>query len=74
MFFINIIFKMKIIFVSLFLFNILGCVSKFDIQPDDLPPAILSQFYEQTIEIEKINLVGEVIIDTDLPENSGIQF
>lgn len=55
-------------------FNILGCVSKIEVKPDHLSPAVLNQYYEQIIEIEKINLVGEVIIDTNLPENSGIEF
>lgn len=54
--------------------NITGCSSKIDIKPDNLNKAFLNEYYEQIIEIEKINLVGQVIIDTNLPENSGILF
>lgn len=68
---------MKALLVFYFIFwisNISGCTSKLDIQPAYLPTAVVGKYYEQLIEIEKINLVGEVIVDTNLPENSGIQF
>ena len=64
----------SILVLAFSFFNILGCVSKIEVKPDRLSNAVLNQYYEQTIEIEKINLVGKVVIDTNLPENSGMQF
>lgn len=67
---------MKIYFMFFIFFgflNIVGCVSKIDISPDYLKPAFLNKYYEQVIEIEKINLVGEVVVVTDLKDDSGIK-
>lgn len=68
---------MKRKYFLFFIFNffcITSCVSSIDIKPNELKKAVVGEFYDEQIEIEKINLVGEVVIDTNLPENSGIQF
>ena len=68
---------MKALLIFCFIFwisNISGCTSKLDIHPAYLPTAVVGKYYEQVVEIEKNNLVGEIIIDTNLLENSGIQF
>lgn len=59
----------SIFFYFLGFLNIVGCVSKIDISPDYLKPAFLNKYYEQVIEVEKINLVSEVVVVTDLKDD-----
>ncbi|WP_180113593.1 hypothetical protein [Acinetobacter sp. YH12063] len=61
-------------YLLLFVFlNLFGCMSEIKINPDYLNPAFLNKYYEQVIEIEKVNSVGEVVVVTDLKDDSGIK-
>ena len=44
-------------------------MSEIKINPDYFNPAFLNKYYEQVIEVEKINLVGEVVVVTDLKDD-----
>ncbi|WP_227865816.1 MULTISPECIES: hypothetical protein [Acinetobacter] len=51
---------------------LLGCNHKIQIEPNKLPELKYGENYDNSIEIEKLKIIGDLVIKTDLPENSGI--
>ncbi|NWK76037.1 hypothetical protein HYG93_17600 [Acinetobacter sp. SwsAc6] len=41
-------------------------------EPNKLPELKYGENYDNSIEIEKLKIIGDLVIKTDLPENSGI--
>jgi hypothetical protein len=62
---------MKIIYLFP-IFFILGCSHQIKIEPNNFPEMKYGKKYDNRIEIEKLNIFGELVIKTDLPDNSGI--
>ena len=50
-------------------FFILGCSHQIKIEPNNLPEMKYGEKYDNRIEIEKLNIFGELVIKTDLPDN-----
>ena len=57
--------KVFLLWVSCQYFFILGCSHQIKIEPNNLP----EMKYDNRIVIEKLNIFGELVIKTDLPDN-----
>lgn len=53
----------------LLVFFILGCSHQIKIEPNNFPEMKYGEKYDNRIEIEKLNIFGELVIKTDLPDN-----
>ncbi|WP_227560855.1 hypothetical protein [Acinetobacter bereziniae] len=64
---------MKNIFLILLsAFFILGCTNTPSITPDKLPKASVGEHYNVKIEIEKVILVDELFVDSNITKDSGL--
>ena len=57
----------------LFSLFLMACTQEIQITPKVLPNAVVGQYYNAKIEIEKVTLIDGLFVDTSIPINSGLK-
>ncbi len=63
--------KIKILYL-LFSMFVTACTQEIKITPKALPDAVVGQYYNAKIEIEKVTLIDGLYFDTSISKSSGL--